>query len=131
MNCMKCGRETETEQVFCADCLAEMEKYPVKPDVVVQLPHRNEGERHPAPRRRSALTVEEQLAKMKRKVWNYRITSMILIVLAVLLSYMVYRFADELDFQRFLGQNYSTVETTEATEPEAPSETLAETEPAA
>ena len=27
MNCMKCGRETQNEQVFCQDCLQEMEKY--------------------------------------------------------------------------------------------------------
>ena len=29
MNCMKCGRETENEAVFCPDCLQIMEKYPV------------------------------------------------------------------------------------------------------
>ena len=40
MNCMKCGREIDEAQAFCAGCLEEMEKYPVKPDVVVKLPNR-------------------------------------------------------------------------------------------
>ena len=26
MNCMKCGRETAEDQVFCAGCLEEMER---------------------------------------------------------------------------------------------------------
>ena len=42
MPCMKCGRKTENESVFCSDCLSEMEKYPVRPGTVVRLPRRHE-----------------------------------------------------------------------------------------
>lgn len=38
MNCMKCGAALKAEQVFCEQCLAEMARYPVRPNVVVQLP---------------------------------------------------------------------------------------------
>ena len=41
MVCMKCGKETKNERVFCARCLEVMEAYPVKPDVIVQLPSHN------------------------------------------------------------------------------------------
>ena len=37
MNCMKCGRETQNEKVFCEDCLLEMEKYPVRAGSVVPV----------------------------------------------------------------------------------------------
>ena len=40
MYCMKCGREIEDGQAFCGDCLAVMEKYPVKPGTAVILPKR-------------------------------------------------------------------------------------------
>ena len=43
MNCMKCGREISDDNVFCTDCLLEMEKYPVDSGVVVLLPRRRES----------------------------------------------------------------------------------------
>jgi len=38
MNCMKCGRKVKDRQVFCDDCLAIMDTYPVKPGTPIQLP---------------------------------------------------------------------------------------------
>ena len=35
MSCMKCGKEVSEDQVFCPECLAEMERYPVKPGTPV------------------------------------------------------------------------------------------------
>ena len=40
MNCAKCGREIEKDQVFCTVCLEEMERHPVKPGTPIQLPQR-------------------------------------------------------------------------------------------
>lgn len=40
MNCMRCGIKIEESDVFCADCLADMERHPVKPGTPVQLPVR-------------------------------------------------------------------------------------------
>ncbi len=48
MNCMKCGKVIPAEQVFCEDCLAEMEKYPVKPDTPILLPPKDRN--HPPKR---------------------------------------------------------------------------------
>ena len=42
MNCIKCGVNVPENQVFCDACLSVMDKYPVKPDITVTLPQRNE-----------------------------------------------------------------------------------------
>lgn len=40
MNCLKCGKETVGNQVFCADCLEIMKNCPVKPGTPVHIPQR-------------------------------------------------------------------------------------------
>ena len=42
MSCMKCGRDTEEGRTFCAECMEDMEKYPVRPGTVVRLPERQD-----------------------------------------------------------------------------------------
>ena len=44
MSCLRCGRDTEESQVFCKLCLEDMEKYPVKPGISIQLPSRTEAD---------------------------------------------------------------------------------------
>ncbi len=43
-HCMRCGKEMAEGQNFhfCEECLAEMEKNPVKPGTPIQLPKREE-----------------------------------------------------------------------------------------
>ena len=43
MQCMKCGRDVESDEVFCNSCKETMARYPVRPGVVVQLPRRTES----------------------------------------------------------------------------------------
>ena len=40
VSCMRCGKETEVDQVFCDECLTDMERHPVKPGTPIQLPQR-------------------------------------------------------------------------------------------
>ena len=44
MACLKCGKETEEDRSFCADCRAVMDLYPVKPGTPVVLLQRPERE---------------------------------------------------------------------------------------
>lgn len=112
MNCMKCGREIAAEQVFCEACLEDMEKYPVKPGVVVHIPSRPQDQpQKKAARKKAALTPEEQVHRLKRKVIALRIVLLCMLVSVGLLAYAAVHMADELDMYRFWGQNYSTVET--------------------
>lgn len=68
MNCLRCGKATEENQVFCAGCLRFMETHPVKPGTAIHLPHRNEPA---APRKqvlkRKTPSSEEQVAQLKNQ----------------------------------------------------------------
>ena len=113
MNCMKCGRDLEPGQVFCAECLAEMEKYPVKPGTVVQLPRRREEMPNKKPtRRRSPPTPEERIKTLRRRV---RVLSGLLLITLGLIVFLAYPWVKDLvDEEQLLpGQNYSSVTTSE------------------
>ena len=113
MNCAKCGREIENGQVFCSVCLEEMERYPVKPGTVVHVPkHPEDGPEKKQPvRRKAPPTPEQQIRKLKKKVRWLRTALVLTMLLCGLLSFAVGKMVTELDFYRFLGQNYNTVET--------------------
>lgn len=110
MHCMKCGKDTGGSQVFCGDCLAEMEKYPVKPGTTVYIPSRSravhKNQRHPAP-----IEPEEQLRRMQGKVrWlsaGLLVTLLALAASAVLIVYL-YRQPDN---PFTTGQDYSVSDT--------------------
>ncbi len=112
MNCVKCGREIEENQVFCETCLEEMKQYPVKPDTAIHIPsHKQEDELKKAnPRKKLLLSPSEQIQKLKRKILRLRILILLLVMLCGALSYVLARTVEELDFQRLLGQNYHTEE---------------------
>lgn len=111
MNCAKCGREIEKDQVFCPVCLEEMERHPVKPGTVVYIPKHfdEEVEKKPYVRRKLPPTPEQQIKKLKRKVTWLRILLILSLLVSGALSLIAGQMVTELDFYRFLGQNYSTI----------------------
>ena len=116
MNCMKCGREVEQNQIFCPDCLAEMEKYPIKPGTVVQLPAQS-TEALPKKQfhhRRPILSLDEQVARLKKSVHGLVLALILTGALAIFFAMLSFRILETIDGQKLLGQNYSTVEQTDA-----------------
>ena len=83
MQCLKCGKETKHEQVFCAQCLAVMDTYPVKPDVHIQLPKQADREfSKKSGKKRRLPSLEEQIASLRRK--NRRLGAALLLVVLLL-----------------------------------------------
>lgn len=108
MNCMKCGREIEQGQVFCQECLLDMEKYPVKPGTAVQLPRRRETTVVKKTRRRANLSLEEQVKLLKKRVRLLTISAILLLALVAALLYPAVSYM--LEAEHILpGQNYSAV----------------------
>lgn len=117
MNCLKCGRKVDEGQVFCTDCLVQMEKYPVKPGTAVVLPSRNES----LPARKSSLRFhpgpshEEQLQYLKRRVHRLTLSLAILLLLFAALAFYA-GYLLHAQSQPRPGQNYSSVTTSEFSE---------------
>ncbi len=61
MKCMRCGKDTEDRAVFCPECLADMERHPVKPGTIIRIPVRQEHEPRKATKKNWDLSLEEQL----------------------------------------------------------------------
>lgn len=110
MACLKCGKKTKDEQVFCPACMTVMEAHPVKKDVHLQLPNRKE---RALPKRtghkRRALSPEEQLSLLKKR--QTRLIAVI-VLLALLLSaavgLLIFTLTAPEDLELEWGINYST-----------------------
>ncbi len=109
MNCMRCGREIRDEQVFCSECLAEMEKCPVRSDTPVRIPRRPEPAAHRTVRKK-APPEEDQIRSLKKRV---RILSWLLAVAVAAIICLTIPAVQQLvesSIQMLPGQNYSSAE---------------------
>lgn len=119
MNCMKCGRDIEEGQIFCSICLDDMAKYPVKPNIAIQLPHREHhvAAKKPQARRRPA-TAEEKLQVAHRFLRRILVLWLITLGLLIASLYPAALFLLGETF-RLPGQNYSTFSTEPTAAPTA------------
>ena len=92
MNCIKCGVKIPENQVFCDTCLTDMEQYPVKPDITVILPPREEAPISKKKSRKRALPVEEQLRRIKSKLRLAHLTLAVVFVCFLLLAAMLLQY---------------------------------------
>ena len=106
MNCMKCGREVEEGQVFCPECLEQMEAEPIKISAPVHIP------RQPARNtvsHRPALPLEEDVRRLERTNENLRVWVILLAMATLLLAMAVYH-KEVIGVVEDLGKNYSVIE---------------------
>ncbi len=116
MNCIKCGVEIKEPQVFCDNCLAEMEKYPVKPNITVNIPSRPASSGAKKKSRRQKYVKPEDLIRHLRT--QRRILWMALIVVLaafVLVSVMAMQLLNQKEDEYAPGQNYGTMSSQEST----------------
>lgn len=112
MNCLKCGQKISEEHLFCESCLADMEKYPVKPNTAVQLPHRDPASpvKKASAKKRQPPSTEEQLQYARRFVRRILILWLITLALLILSLFPAVKYIVG-DSIRLPGQNYSTFST--------------------
>ena len=108
--CPKCGRNAAENQAFCQECLAEMEKYPVKPGVVVLLPRREQQMPKSASHRRHPVaTPEEQILKLKKRITALTLALLLALGAAGGLGWLfLQEYLDEKEVVLLPGQNYSS-----------------------
>lgn len=109
MSCLRCGKGTGEKQTFCDECLALMEKHPVKPGIAVHLPRRNLAaqEKRASVRHREP-TPAEQLAHLRKTVrWLLGMIA-VLSVLLLLTAGMLLQVMDNTPVVKNIGKNYTT-----------------------
>lgn len=105
MYCLKCGRDTENEHVFCDNCLEIMDRYPVKPGTAVHLPHRKDAAGK-KPSRKRTVSPEEQIAGLKKTLRRSRICALVLFLALSLVAVLLVRQFANGDVPA-IGQNYT------------------------
>ncbi len=108
MGCLKCGKETKENQVFCHGCLAVMEGYPIKAGAVIHLPHREprttEKKAQPAHKKEPM----DQLVQLRRTTHWLMATIAVLSVLLCLCAGMLLQLLSKNDQPPVIGRNYTT-----------------------
>lgn len=107
MQCMKCGREIPAGDVFCQECLADMEKYPVKPGTVVHIPNQARSARRQQ-ERRSAMTPERKVEILTRRIraLSWFLTLAVATIIAA--GALIFCLLQEAESRPAIGQNYSS-----------------------
>lgn len=116
MHCIKCGREIKEPQVFCGDCLAVMERYPVKPSITVQIPVRPaDPPVKKKQRKQKYMEPEDQIRHLRSQIrWVSLALVAALLAFAVTAALLI-RLLDQRDSEYGIGQNYGTMSSTEST----------------
>ena len=112
MNCLRCGRETVQENVFCNACLGYMEEYPIKPGTAVQIPDREAYFEKNQPAPRNHVSPEAIISKLRRTV---RVLVAVLLILSLCLGVTTWFLFQSISVQRFtmpgdMGRNYTAVD---------------------
>lgn len=110
MQCMKCKEKIDDKAAFCENCLAEMEKYPVKPNTTLILPPRNTQLPVKKKPRRYRENKPEELLQRQRNIIRYLSVALAVSVAAFALSaVLVLKLLDKLENSQSIGQNYGTM----------------------
>ncbi len=111
MYCLKCGKEIPDSQVFCNDCLADMEAHPVRSDIPVQLPVRSPIRRQ-APQRKET-PPEEEISFLKKSIrWIMLLVTVLALALCLSITSLMYLRNILSPEQGDIGQNYKTAPVT-------------------
>ena len=87
MYCLKCGCETTGSNIFCDDCLAEMQDCPVKGDVAILIPDHPMPDQEKKPKKQRS--ADRQVKSLKTMVRILFVTLILLLAIVCVLSYFL------------------------------------------
>ena len=113
MNCMKCGREIALGQVFCKDCLEDMDRHPIAPGTPVPMFEINTAPvvKRPVAARKQK-KPEEQVLSLKRWVVGLSLMLVAAILGFSLITGILLHRLSEAETGGSTDQNYSSLDTT-------------------
>ena len=112
MNCLRCGRETADQQVFCNGCLDDMARHPVKSDTPIYLPNRKATDAPKKHRRQKKERSPEEIIESLRKRIRF-LTAVCLILFMMLTAaaagvWLAMKQGAQIPMAN-IGQNFQTV----------------------
>ena len=110
VNCMKCGRETKVDAVFCDECLEHMDRHPVPPNTLVYVP--SEKDRASAKKHSNlppVVTAEDQVKRLTKKVHVLGLLLALFVGATVFFGLLSVDTLHELSVTKFIGKNYTSV----------------------
>ena len=108
MNCIKCGVKIAADQVFCPECLEDMQKHPVKPDTPLFLPAQRPISTGKRTSRKKTIKPEERISSLRKTVVTLIIMNMILLILLTFSVMMLLNITGTKEIPFLPGQNYGT-----------------------
>ena len=116
MNCMKCGISINEEQVFCDQCLQDMQRYPVKPNVQVTIPVRPVvSATKKRNRRHRGSMQDEQVRRLRFKLRLAHAALIVVLIAFFALAAIMVKYLSDNRTEYVPGQNYNTMPSTETT----------------
>lgn len=87
MACIKCGRKVKDQQVFCEECLAEAEGYPVDSATPIQLPAHTPvlSQKKKGSKKKASRPPEAQLKRL-RSSFRWLLFALVAVLLAFCLT---------------------------------------------
>ena len=108
--CMKCGRETKEDAVFCEECLDYMDRHPVPPNTLVYVP--SEKDRAAVKKQSTAHPVastDEQIKRLNQKVHALGLLFALALGMAVFFGLLSVDALHDLNVSNFMGKNYTAI----------------------
>lgn len=111
--CLKCGKKTDGRSVFCNDCLAVMDRYPVKSGTVVHIPTRPAAPAATAHSGNSTAMLKELISRQKTLIrWLAGIAALLSVLLLLTAAMLIQTLRAEQTARPTIGRNYTTSTTT-------------------
>lgn len=112
LKCMRCGKDTEDRAVFCPECLADMERHPVKPGTIIRIPVRQEHDTRKPTKKNWDLSLEEQLEAVQNLAQLLFVTVLGLLGALIITGALLLHFLSQPqelpeDTQPVSGRNYT------------------------
>ena len=108
MECLKCGKATDGNQVFCSECLEDMANYPVNTSTSIHIPVRPTSPEKAAPRTRER-TPSETIASLQTLIRWLTVTIAVLsLLLCATAGFLIHTLETKEDASNKIGWNYTT-----------------------
>ena len=107
-NCLKCGNKTTGSAVFCEDCQAVMEAYPVKPGAVAYLLPRPKCAVHKPAESQEAVDKAKIVSQRRMIRWLSAFTIILSLLVMGMTYILIQATTKEETKEPPIGRNYTT-----------------------